>query len=647
MTSEDSRVIAGVVIDTPLLHLDRVFDYVVPPGLQATISIGSQVRVRFARRLVSGWVVALGSHTEHGGRLAPIERVLGEGPVLTPATISACRAVAARWVGTFADVVRTAVPPRVAAVDRAEFSRSEASAPARATKVENEDLELPGWIDEELNLYPGLSVAADARDAVRAAVITLPGRDQMRILAALIARRCSVGGVLAVLPDSGDVQALAEVLDSLGVHHVCLTSHMRRDARWRAFRRLLAGDSHVAIGTRGAAFAPVDDVKTFIIWDDGAQTHEEPHAPYWHAREVLAMRAQAESAAFFAVGVTMTAESAALERRRWLTVVTASPAQVRACAPRVSAAAVRGDSARHLATATGVPDAVFAALRSGLQEGPVLVLVPRRGYVPAVLCAGCRAPRMCVQCGAAIHISPEGPACSACSTVPPRECATCGASGWRASAIGQDRLVEQFGKAFARVRIVSSNADKPVRMVPNKPALVIATSGCEPIAQSGYAAIAALDIERWLSLPDVRAEQFAFTRLAHAFSLARPQAPAVIAGDAGTAVAQALIRWDPVGFAKRQLQERQSAHLPPAARAISLQGSARDVLEVIDELSLPEPSQIIGPVAEPNGLARVHIGVPWRHGADMSHQLRNVLAQRQAAHRGDPVRVHVDPAQLG
>ncbi|NBO46498.1 MAG: primosome assembly protein PriA, partial [Actinobacteria bacterium] len=91
----------------------------------------------------------------------------------------------------------------------------------------------------------------------------------------------------------------------------------------------------------------------------------------------------------------------------------------------------------------------------------------------------------------------------------------------------------------------------------------------------------------------------------------------------------------------------ESAHLPPAARAISLQGSARDVLEVIDELSLPEPSQIIGPVAEPNGLARVHIGVPWRHGADMSHQLRTVLAQRQAAHRGDPVRVHVDPAQLG
>lgn len=647
MTSEDSRVIAGVVIDTPLLHLDRVFDYIVPTALQSTVSIGSQVRVRFARRLVSGWVVALGSHTEHTGRLAPIERVLGEGPVLTSATVSACRAVATRWVGTFADVVRTAVPPRVAAVDRAEFARAHELAAMSSNEIENQPSTLPDWVRDELDLYPDLTSAVDSRAVMRAALVTLPGRDQMRVLAALIASRRAVGGVLAVLPDAGDVRALSEVMDSMGVRHVTLTSHMGRDARWRAFRQLLTGQSNVVIGTRGAAFAPVEDVKTFIIWDDGAQTHAEPHAPYWHAREVLAMRSQSESAAFFIVGVTMTAESAALERRQWLTVFGAPAVQVRASAPRVSAAPVRGDAAHRLATATGIPDAVFTALRSGLQHGPVLVLVPRRGYVPAVLCAGCRNPRMCVRCGAAIQISSEGPACRTCDTVPPRECASCGSSGLRASAIGQDRLVEQFGKAFPRVRIVSSNADKPVRSVLNKPALVIATSGCEPVAKAGYAAVAALDIERWLSLPDLRAEQYAFTRLAHAFSRARAHAPAVLVGDAGTAVAQALIRWDPVGFAQRQLQERESAHLPPAARVISLTGSASDVLEVLDELALPQPSHIVGPVGEPDGRARVLIGIPWRHGADMSQQLRNVLAQRQAAHRGESVRVQVDPASLG
>lgn len=646
VTADETPVIASVLIDTPLLHLDRVFDYRVPVTLQSAVHIGSHVRVRFARRLVSGWVVQLGFTTEHVGRLAPIERVLGEGPVLTAETVAACRATADRWVGTFADVVRSAVPPRVAAVDRAEVARHQAQQGSAADVVRT-NVKQPAWIADELNRYPTLTNLIEAPEPARAAVMTLPGRDSMLVLAAVVARRCSFGGVLVVVPDAGDVRRLAETLDGLGIGHETLTSQMTRDARWRAFRRLLTGESRVAVGTRGAAFAPVEGVRTFIIWDDGAQTHEEPHAPYWHARDVLAIRAQSESAAFFILGVAMTAEAAALERRQWLRVVSAPSAQVRALAPRVSAAAVRGDGVDRFAGATGVPEAAFKALRTGVQSGPVLVLAPRRGYVPAVVCASCRVPRVCPECESAIHISSEGARCSNCSVAPLRECANCGASGLRATAIGQDRLVEQFGKAFPGVRIVTSNADRPVREVPDKPALVIATSGCEPIVRSGYSAIVALDIATWLRLPELRAEQFAFTRLAHAFSLSRAQAPCVIVGDPSSAVAQALIRWDPVGFANRQLQERESAHLPPAARVISLQGHARDILEVLDELQIPQPSQVVGPVVESDQRARAHISVPWRHGADMSKQLRKVLAQRQATHRGDPVRVQIDPASLG
>lgn len=649
--ASQNDAVAGVLIDTPLLHLDRIFDYRIPEKLADQVAVGSAVRVRFARRLVSGWVVEVRPSSSHPGPLAPVERVLGE-PVLTQATISACRAVADRWVGTFADVVRTAVPPRVAAIDLEEPADTspgavpadaDAHAPA-ADAVHGLSVDDRAALAVELEAYPGLSEGLRASDPLRAALVALPGRDPMRLLAAVVASRAAVGGVLVVLPDAADVHRLSAIVArTCPVPHATLTAQMGRNARWRAFRDVRSGRSRVVIGTRGAAFAPVAQAATFIIWDDGATTHTEPHAPYWHVREVLALRAQHEGAAFICAGTAMTAEAAALIQRRWLTLISGTPATVRECAPRVQAVAASGDGPDRLAGATGTPHAVFTALRSGLNQGPVLVLAPRRGYIPVVSCAGCRKPRRCAACGAGVNLTAEGLRCDGCSAVVPAACPDCGSRSWRAVSIGQDRLLEQFGKAFPGVRLISSNADRRVARVHNAPAIVIATPGCEPIADSGYAAVVALDVATWLALPDLRAEQFAFTRLAQALSMARAGAAAVIVADPGTAVAQALIRWDPVGFAERQLTERAGAHLAPAARVVLLRGAARDLLAVLDAVDVPTPSSIIGPEPQPDGSATAIVSIPWRYGPQFSERLRAVLAERQAARRGDPVAVVVDP----
>ncbi|MDQ2957285.1 MAG: primosome assembly protein PriA, partial [Actinomycetota bacterium] len=108
----ESLPIARVAVDSPLPHLDRPFDYLVPAELAETVQDGSRVRVRFAGRLIDGWVLQRLAASEHDGRLTYLERGLGELPVLTAETSALFRAVADRWAGTFADVLRLAVPPR-------------------------------------------------------------------------------------------------------------------------------------------------------------------------------------------------------------------------------------------------------------------------------------------------------------------------------------------------------------------------------------------------------------------------------------------------------------------------------------------------------------------------------------------------------
>ncbi|MBA3745566.1 MAG: primosome assembly protein PriA, partial [Sporichthya sp.] len=108
--------VAQVSVDVPFPHLDRIFDYLVPAALDAAAIPGARVRVRFAGQLVDGFVLARTGGSEHTGRLARLQKVVSAEPVLSPEVAELARAVANRYAGTVADVLRLAVPPRHARV---------------------------------------------------------------------------------------------------------------------------------------------------------------------------------------------------------------------------------------------------------------------------------------------------------------------------------------------------------------------------------------------------------------------------------------------------------------------------------------------------------------------------------------------------
>ena len=100
--------------------------------------------------------------------------------------------------------------------------------------------------------------------------------------------RLACGGSGPARPRPARRAAVSEVLGD--GQHVTLTADLgprERYRRWLAIRR---GQVRVVLGTRAAAFAPVDDLGLVALWDDGDDLHAEPRAPYPHVREVLALR---------------------------------------------------------------------------------------------------------------------------------------------------------------------------------------------------------------------------------------------------------------------------------------------------------------------------------------------------------------------
>ena len=464
--------VARVAVDIPLAHLDRPFDYLVPGRLSDQAVPGCRVRVRFAGQLVDGYLLDRAEASEHQGRLARLERVVSPEPVLSPEIMALAREVADRWAGTLADVLRLAIPPR--------HARTESAAPLPGPGGPGPGRPAPGpWAR-----YPDGPAFLDAlasRRGPRAVWSALPGPHWPEEIARAVATAAAAGrGALAVVPDARDLSLLDEALTAqLGPgRHVTLSADLgpaERYRRWLAVRR---GAQRVVAGTRAAMFAPVSDLGLVVLWDDGDDLHAEPRAPYPHAREVLALRAHRTGAAVLIGGFARTAESTSLVASGWARPIVAGRPVLRDHAPAVRAAGGDTELARDEAAQTArLPSLVLRTAREGLASGPVLVQVPRRGYVAALGCARCRERARCAACGGPLALASVGaaPRCGWCGAADERwRCSRCGHSAVRALVTGAGRTAEELSRAFPGVPLITSGG---AAMIPARARLARAGRG--------------------------------------------------------------------------------------------------------------------------------------------------------------------------
>ena len=648
--------VARVAVDVPLAHLDRPFDYLVPERLAEAAVPGCRVRVRFAGQLTGGYLLDRVTASDHPGRLAALERVVSPEPVLTPDIAALAREVADRYAGTLADVLRLAIPPRHARVEAEAGPRRPdgPGQPVRPAPVRP----APGpWAR-----YPAgaafLAALADGR-APRAVWTALPGQDWPEEIARAAGTAAAAGrGALIVVPDTRDLslvdRALAQVLGP--GQHACLSADLGPAERYRRWLAVSRGVVRVAAGTRGAMFAPVHDLGLVVLWDDGDDLHDEPRAPYPHAREVLALRAHRTKAAALIGGFARTAEATSLIAVGWAAALAADRPAVRRFAPHVRAAGDDAELARdEAARSARIPSLALRTARDALARGPVLVQVPRRGYLTGLACDGCRAPARCAACGGPLAVESSGaPArCRWCGRHDTEwRCPACGHGRVRVVVAGASRTAEELQRAFPGTRVVVSGGAATVTSVPAAPALVVATPGAEPLAEGGYAAAVLLDGWVLLSRPSLAAAQEALRRWLNAAALVAPGqsgGTVILVADAALPTAQALIRWDPVTHAERELAEREALRFPPSVRMAAVTGPAETVAAFLADVALPAEAEVIGPVALGRGdqdKVQSLIRIPRSGGLALAAALRAAMAARTARKETGQIRIQLDPADL-
>jgi primosomal protein N' (replication factor Y) len=643
-------------------HLDREFDYLVAADQSDDAQPGVRVRLRFHGRLVDGFILERRNDTDHIGKLASLDRVVSPEVVLTAEIRRLVDAVASRYAGTRADVLRLAVPPRHAKVERENITG--------ATKPVVTPVDAAGW---EVYGRGGQFLAALSESrAARAVWQALPGDPWAVRFAEAAAQTMRAGrGVLAIVPDQRDVDALwraaTRLLAESGV--VALSAGLGPAARYRRWLAALRGSARMVIGTRSAVFAPVSDLGLVMVWDDGDDTLAEPRAPYPHAREVAMLRAHQMRCAALIGGYARTAEAHALVRSGWAHDVVAARPVVRVRTARVVALDDGGyaDERDPAARSARLPSVALRAARSALNGGaPVLVQVPRRGYVPALACGRCRAIARCRHCTGPLSLENRdeaAPVCRWCGRVDPTlRCPRCGSDAVRAVVVGARRTAEELGRAFPGTTVITSGGDAVVAEVGAGPALVVATPGAEPRASGGYGAALLLDGWALLGRQDLRAAEDTLRRWMAAAALVRARddgGAVTVVAESSIPTVQSLIRWDPVGHAEAELAARAEVGLPPSVHIAALDGAADAVAALLDEVRLPDGAQLLGPVELPPGarrpasidagmsVTRMLVRVPRERGLALAASLRRAVAVLSARQDHEPVRVQIDPLHIG
>ncbi len=658
-----SLPVARVCVDVQPAHLDRVFDYLVPADLDAAARPGVRVKVRFAGQDVDGWLLERAEATEHDGRLVPLRRVVTSEPVLNPEVARLARAVADRYAGTLADVLRLAVPPRHARVE------------AEAHDDPTEPSPAPSALGTAWTPYRGGAALLQhllGGGHPRAVWTALPGPagERWPDAVAQAVAACVLGGrgALVVAPDARDVDRVLAALAAVGIpawtrSHprgaVRLTADEGPAARYRAFLAAARGSARVVVGTRASAFAPVAGLGLVVLWDDGDPLHAEPRAPYPHVREVLALRADLAGCAALFGGYGRTVEAQRLVDTGWAREVAADRAVVRARTPRVRALTSAELAKEGAAAAARLPAPVFGAVRAALADGPVLVQVPRAGYVPVTACARCRQPARCPVCTGPLAVEAAGavPSCGWCGRLATDwRCRECGGAQLRSVRVGSGRTAEEIGRAFPGypVRVSGARAAGGVLgEVWDAPAIVVATPGAEPVAPGGYALGVLLDASVATAGEGLAVETDALRRWLSAAALVRPGSDGgqvLVVGDGAARPTQALVRWDPASLAARELGERAALRLPPVAAMAAVTGPRPAVELVAGRVEAPG-LELLGPVPVPGPAqldpdVRLLLRVPGSHAGALARSLAASLAVRSARREGGALKARVDPPEV-
>lgn len=521
-----------VSVQPDITSVVKSFTYEVPvaweeDGRADKVDIGSMVRIDFSGRRTAGWVTAVDVDHDPSVDVRPLSKWSGVGP--PEEVIELAEWAAWRWAGRLPHFLRAASPPKMVPMvrHRPPTSAVEADEAYRSTFVDGVTTIRTNPADTGL----GLALAAAA-----------------------------TGRALILVPTISWRRRLARQLRDAGV------GVAEYDDQWER-----SASGAVTIGTRIAAFAPMPDVEAVLVLDEHDGAYKSERTPSWNGRDVAIERARRAGAPCVLASPSPSLEGLRAGDRTLVPSKSAS----RAAWPNVTVVDLRTQETPGLLT-----ESIVDVIRG---EGPIAVILNRKGRSRMLACARCGALAACEACGGSLAETDDGAGlvCHRDNTTRPKVCSECNGTHLKHLRPGISRLAEDLA-VLAKREVIEVSADSaPADLTSN--GLFIGTEAILYRLERAQAVVF-LDFDQELAMPRYRAAEDAYALLALAARLVGPRADGgrifIQTRRPTDVVVQAAAQGDPGSVASAQRDVRQVFRQPPySAWAVVSGAGASEFIE--------------------------------------------------------------------
>lgn len=242
-----------------------------------------------------------------------------------------------------------------------------------------------------------------------------------------------------------------------------LHSNLSVGERFDEWRRIRRGDARIAIGTRSAVFAPLENIGLVIVDEEHDPSYRQHESPFYNARDVAVMRAHLAGAVVVLGSATPAMESffnAQTGKYTYLKLPDRIGGRGLATAELIDMRDVFKRFGKDVALSPELLEAVTETHARGEQ---VIILLNRRGFSQFVLCRTCGETLKCPNCDITLtfHRGDNKLLCHYCNhrEKSPKVCPHCQSEYLYFVGEGTENITDQLTKKFPEIRIARVDRD--------------------------------------------------------------------------------------------------------------------------------------------------------------------------------------------
>ena len=293
--------------------------------------------------------------------------------------------------------------------------------------------------------------------------VTGSGKTEVYIQAMQIALKHGRSAAMLV-PEIALTPVFSRRLRSVfGSEVAILHSNLSAGERYDEWRRIRRGDARIAIGTRSAVFAPLENIGLIIVDEEHDPSYRQHESPFYNARDVAVMRANLAGAVVVLGSATPAMESfynAQAGKYTYLHLPERIGGRSMADAKLINMREVFKAAGKDVAIS---PEMVEAIRQTHAKGDQIIILLNRRGFSQFVLCRTCGETIKCKNCDITLtfHRNNNSLICHYCNyrEASPRTCPHCESEYLYFVGEGTENIAEQLAKKFPELRIARVDRD--------------------------------------------------------------------------------------------------------------------------------------------------------------------------------------------